>query len=99
MHDNEIRREKNVLKIKFTIIVGVDWAFVRHLVYKFWKDATKIWLIILKEMGAIIAARQVLLCPLQSYWWYDGSLFELSTNCVLWEVNNNYTFLKVKSYL
>ena len=28
MHDNEIRREKNVLKIKF-IIVGVDRAFVR----------------------------------------------------------------------
>ena len=27
MHDNEIRREKNVLKIKF--IVGVDRAFVR----------------------------------------------------------------------
>ena len=44
------KRKKNVLKIKFTIIVGVDWAFVRRLVYKFWKDATKIWLIILKEI-------------------------------------------------
>ena len=64
------KRKKNVLKIKFTIIVGVDWAFVRRLVYKFWKDATKIWLIILASDHCCQTSIALSTSVLLMIWWF-----------------------------